>query len=1137
MATLNLKTKQQLLGDMFKSILAKLDLNDINRGSFIRTVLEAVANEQFQQYVEMVKILQAVNLDDRKGDDLDKTGEELDLPRILAQKATGPINILRPASFEKVSTTFFTGLPAAVQGDTSINVNDASNILYGTSGTLIIGRGTVNEEEVTYSVAPVNNINYWTFTVSALTKNHGRKETVILKQGSEETIAAGELISIPASGSSAAVNFTVDQDTTLLAGEDKVENVTITATEAGEKGNIPIGTLDDLGEDVFPNPPFSGARAENLTKFSTGSNRESDDAYRDRLKQRIQSLSKGTQTAILNEIIGIVDAETAKRVVSANVILPVTLDDWVKIYIDDGTGFEPDFIYIGGEELLRAANGGEERLKVQLTPIVKAFAESNISEPYNLSDLGNSSLTVQVGLDQEVIPFNLGSFSFPESITAEEVVKNINDNSITLEARTSNGGKSVVIQAKADTNENIKVISGGVNQLLGFPEDERVTIFVYKNDVLLSKDGSTAFQDTDNQPFNFAGGGPWTLTVVVDGKTANPQTVTFQASDFNTPSAATAAEVQAVIDAQLVGVETDLINNGNAVRLISLTKLSSKSKIQITGGTAQPILNIPTTEVVGTDKDYTFNPQTGIIEFSSPLAVDDNITIGTDFSRGKLRSSASEPYIFASTQTMIIEVDGVNQPQVSISAGTYSAQQIADIINSSVQGVTAISREVGDVNFLEISTNTYTEGVGSIKIDNVDNAAAVTLGLPINETSYSTRPHKAHVISGNSGPYSFFKGNSLVLIMDNDPESKTFTVNMDKPGTVTSAGSTTFFGDSSFINVFKSTDIIKDFRCLFTSGANQMALDILDVSDQGGDTWRFTFDSIPANFSDFAIGDVIVLSGLTQSGNNGSFLITGKDDTPAAEYIEISNASGAAELNSGGTAQVQALRIVSAYNFTTGNITLASALPQIPALTDTFTVIPVTVQNVEDFFNNLKITTLSSEAEILSVEGNTKVQINSLLEGSDGYVQVTGGTANTEFNFATDILRGLQGYSKYIGLLEAVHKAVYGDDEDFVANEGVGAAGIRFEIKAPTKEEISFNINVTLKEGISISSVEDEVKSAVTGYVNALGIGETVILAEIIEKIMGINGITDVEIITPTANQPIQENEIARTNDSLITVG
>jgi uncharacterized phage protein gp47/JayE len=78
---------------------------------------------------------------------------------------------------------------------------------------------------------------------------------------------------------------------------------------------------------------------------------------------------------------------------------------------------------------------------------------------------------------------------------------------------------------------------------------------------------------------------------------------------------------------------------------------------------------------------------------------------------------------------------------------------------------------------------------------------------------------------------------------------------------------------------------------------------------------------------------------------------------------------------------------------------------------------------------------------------------------------------------------------------------------------------------------------VTLQEGISISTVEDEIKNAVTGYVNTLDIGDSVILAEIIDRVMDVNGIIDMRILSPTSNIIIQENELARTSDSLITIG
>src|SRR5581483_2999664 len=100
------------------------------------------------------------------------------------------------------------------------------------------------------------------------------------------------------------------------------------------------------------------------------------------------------------------------------------------------------------------------------------------------------------------------------------------------------------------------------------------------------------------------------------------------------------------------------------------------------------------------------------------------------------------------------------------------------------------------------------------------------------------------------------------------------------------------------------------------------------------------------------------------------------------------------------------------------------------------------------FFNNTKVSTISTKAFIEASDNNTKVQISSKSNGSDGYVQVTGGSANALLGFSTSIFRGLQGYNYYTGLLALVHKTIYGDDTDLVSFPGVGAAGIQFQILA-----------------------------------------------------------------------------------------
>lgn len=1142
MATLTLKSQREIQTDILSQLIAELGLNDVNAGSVIDILTNAVAQEDFAQYVEMAKILRLTDLQAITGSDLDNKAFEFGLERRVALKATGKVDILRPAGFEKVSTTFYAGSPAAVEGDSVINVNDASSPLIGTSGTLILGRGTSNEEEVTYSAAPVNNTNFFTYTLDApLTKSHAIEETVILKQGLDEGIIAGTQIRVPSTGTSAEILFTTNNDVTLLAGEDKVQDVEVTAVNAGSSGNIAIKSIE--GTEAFVTAPFLGAQAENNSKFTTGRDRETDDELRDRIVSSVQSLSRGVKEAIRTALVGLVDEETAKRIVSVNIILPQDECGPVLIYVDDGTGFEPDFESVGFEEVLRNSAGGETRLQLDSFPIVKAQVENNIEEPYNMSGVP-LTLTYNVGTQSETITFVNSDFEFNESASAEEIVRAINDRSLLIEARTSQTGKQVTINAKSDINEDIQVTGGSALSILGFPTDLKQTLFLYVDDVLASKDGATALIDSGNQgPFNLlaVGAFPHTLTLVVDGKTANPQTITFQASDFLDQNACTPAEMIAVMNQQMVGAVAELSDNNSRVRIVSNTKLSAGSRIQITGGTANDAtngLNFSTTEAAGFDGEYTFNKELGTIEFLNPLAANVSVTSSSLFTRAKLRASLSENYAPNDTETLVISVDGGADQTVTFNAtfvGGQSAQDTADFINLQLNGATAIAREIGTQTFLEINTNTYENGTIEIKSTSTANGV---FGFTLDTEATSQRPHQAFRVSGNSGPFEFREGDSLVVVMDNDIVSSTFTAIMDFDGAATSVTDAQNFAILSFANIFENAGELIDFDIAFTDGPTtvNVSAGVETISDQGGNTWRYEFNALPAGLANIAIGDLAKIEGLTETSNNGFFVITAVS-TAGNGYIEVTNDQGIAESGAAGDATLSEKRTISAYNQIGGIIQTSAPFSASPVIGNNAIVLPTTVTNVVEYMNNVKITSISLKADITGVEGNTKVQIASKLSGSDGYVQVTGGKANEIFDFSIDVYRGLQGYQRYTGLLKLAHRTIYGDDTDLVSFPGVGAAGIKFIFLAPTVNELSINVNVTLAEGVSIASLENEIKSAITGYINNLGIGDDVIVEEIRCRVQQISGVRDVVLNSPTENIIIADNELARTRDSLILVG
>lgn len=1142
MGVFNFKSETQLQIDQINLIIALAGLTDISPGSVLDVLTQASAQEDFAQYVQMARLLRLQNLDNLTNTDLDNYAFGFGITRNAALKSAGLVTIQRDSTFVKVSTKIYSGTNAPIIGNTTLNVNDASSALISTSGTLIIGRGTVNEEEVSYSLAPVNNINYYTFTLDApLTKNHSFNETVILKQGIDESISAGTVVRVGASSTSAEIKFTVDDDQIIYAGDDELTGVNVTAVEAGSAGNIATESIS--GESGFLVSPFTGARVVNESKFTTGRDRESDDSLRDRIKNHIQSLSRGTKTAIKNAIVGLVDPNTAKRVISANIILPTVTSDNTKVYIDDGTGFEPSFEAKGFETIITQATGGESRLPLSKNPLVKAQAESVNEELFNMT--GALTLIYEVGSVSETITFAASDFEFPESATAEEITRAINNNASLIEARTSQSGKKIVITSILDTNESLQITGGTANTVLGFPTEKIDTLYLYVNDQLQNKDGETALIDSQNTaPYDLAaiGAFPQTLTVVVDDKSANEQTVTFQAANFVNTASATVDEIIAVINAQLAGAVALNINNDTQVRIKSNTLLSADSKIEITGGTinnAGDGLNFDTTEVAGKDKDYILNRQIGMLELNTALSENDQVTIGSIYTRAYLRASLSENYTPLNTETLDIDVDG-GATQTIVFDATFAlgktAEDTATFINAQLIGATAIVREIGGANYLEIRSNSYDESVGSISVLSSSTGNA-TMGFEEDVIVYNQRPHTAFA-SSVAGPFSFRQNDNLVVVLDDDIVNSTYNILLNYNSEVSTLVDTTHFRAVDLINIFETTDILIDYYAAFLTGSNTLTVsgDVVEVTRPGGAVSRYVFGGLPAGLNNYAAGDIVSFSDMQNDENNGDFIITAVS-VAGNGYIQVNNTNGLVESGSVGTGIAGQSRIITAYDETNGLLTVGAAYTNAPAVLDTLILIPSTIQNLLDYLNNIKITSLSTTAVIESSNNATKLQLSSLELGSDGAIQVTGGNANALLGFSTSLVKGLQGYYYYTGLISLVHKVIYGDDTDLVSYPGVGGAGNEYDILAPTVEEISISLDVTPEEGVSLTQLENEIKSQITGYINNLGIGEDVIIERIRSVVINIKGVKDVVLIAPVANRTISENELARTRSSLITIG
>ena len=1404
-----LKSQRQIQTDILNAIISRLGLTDVNPGSVLDLMTQAVSQEDFNQYVQMSQIVRLVDLDATTGEDLDNRAFEYGLTRNQAVQSNGNVDITRLTStgdaYTKISTTFVSaGVLAPSAGDTVLNLNSTEFFVAGGGNRIVVGRGLANEEirniDSRTSVVAGDITN--TLTISPpLAFDHSFTEEVTLIPpagiaGSDDiVISAGTIVSVPATGTNSQIDFNTSEDNTLFAGDSVLMNISVRAIQPGGNGNVGTGTISII--DVV------GLSVINTAAFTTGQDLETDESLRDRIRSHIQSLSRGTKQAILNAIVGLVDAESSKRVVSANVVLPQTTDESVKIFIDDGTGFEPTFSPQASESLVDDATRGTSRLQLDFAPVVKAQIESANSEPFVLTELNNApadtglQLNVRiggVGGQEETISVLSSDIEFPSTVRAEEIVKVINNKATIFEARTSDTGTKIVVTAVSDTNEDIfvnRIQDPGsspatflfdLNTYLQLTNAEQSTSYIYKNDVLLNKDGLTAAVATPSNvsaPFSVA---DQVLRIEVDRKTSNVQVVTF-ASNATALSLNQAVEA---INSQVTGVIASPIENGTRLELASATRLSGESRIRIlttgygSATSANGVFMFSTGEVEGRNSDYTLNRELGTIELSESLVDGDTITAGNAFSRATLRtpnpvSSATRinqdvgftlafdnngtdvvtrNVIFADDRFAASFLDDpMATPNTKFGFNKLTEinnlpQFIADYVTKQIYPFgKAVLRQIGNDTFIEIRTNTFASDKvqsseasnntnGTIQLALLDNAGTdrqlgIWQGVPTSLID-NQRPHTAfrentvtktyrqRPLAGSTitvppiatpDGYIFSPTDTLVTVINNDQANGTFVLPAGRDTAVSANSSTTQITASELSTIYGSalavTDVdysetgssaeakdhipadadLRDFFIAFTglsesnltkentpNDRNSLAIsaigdfrvpvvdfvftgspvgltsaltqlgvttlgidsttlansgirvgDVLGIDNAGSGTVIKTLlvDTITAGAvagvltgpsinvldriltrtgvivrdaspvlsvsvtgttstytigtasttgngqlqsSDFAssqmaVGDIITFSGMGNSVNDGTFIINSLSSigTPT---ITVTNPSGAIEIGASGVAVLGQKRIITDYNFRTGVVTVSSpfrdsaqlesdnpvnpSAPMNDLGPDQFNVIVNTVPNIQMQLDNSRLSSLSSQTEVSATDRGRRIQISSLMEGSAGFVEVTGGVMNNLVMFSTAANRGLQGYNYYTGLLALVHNTIYGDDTDLITFPGVGAAGINFQVIAPTVTEIILGLDVTLQEGISIAAVENEVNTAITGYVNGLGVGEDVIVEELRARTIRINGITDVVITrlvggdattTVIANIAIADNEIARIKVSDITIG
>lgn len=346
----NPKTFSQILETMINYMRANTDITDFQVGSVVRTILEACALSDDEQYFQMVQLLDSFSIFSASGNDLVRRVAEWDVVPLPAASSVGDIVI----SDGLLATTALSFDELA--GSTTVEIDDSSVFATSYPYTIRVGEGTLQVEDVTVSN---NDTSTNTLTTSALANNHSIGDRVSLVSGAaDRTLSAGIQVQVPAIGDVSAMVFTTIEGGTIVNGNYASTSIRAQAAVPGVAGNIGAERISEFTSSA----PFSGATVTNITSFGSGRDAESSEELRSRALMKRQA-AYGTTLSLREAVLGVVDPVTQQRVVSSNVSEDFENDE-VIVYVDDGSGFVPDQVQLGSTVLDGAVIVGASTLDI-----------------------------------------------------------------------------------------------------------------------------------------------------------------------------------------------------------------------------------------------------------------------------------------------------------------------------------------------------------------------------------------------------------------------------------------------------------------------------------------------------------------------------------------------------------------------------------------------------------------------------------------------------------------------------------------------------------------------------------------------------------------------------------------------------
>jgi uncharacterized phage protein gp47/JayE len=175
------------------------------------------------------------------------------------------------------------------------------------------------------------------------------------------------------------------------------------------------------------------------------------------------------------------------------------------------------------------------------------------------------------------------------------------------------------------------------------------------------------------------------------------------------------------------------------------------------------------------------------------------------------------------------------------------------------------------------------------------------------------------------------------------------------------------------------------------------------------------------------------------------------------------------------------------------------------------------------------------------MEGLGKANIAGLVAGALSVDQITAASVVEHFPPIANVNAHLyvdDGSTGGVSTDKLAEVQLVIDGDGSAEYPGYRAAGVNVVVAKPTAVVQNVTLTVyAITSGVDTSKMASDVQTAITDYINGLGIGDDIIHAELIQRVMEVFGVFDCSISTPAANVSIAGNQVARAGTITVTVG